>query len=493
MTATSSAPPRFSNTTGTHGARRRPLLIRVGRIVGLLVATWLVVTIGVRVAYADQILPRTTMAGLSLGGLSDEAAQRVLTRTLASRRPLTLTAAGRRFVVTPAAVGYRLDIAASVGRARAAGRQGVASGLGATIPSLLAPRKLQPVARIDHARLAAQITAIATTIDRPASAGAVRVDQAQPGGIGLAAPRAQRTLQRAAAGRVLLAALHDRRTGPVALPVRRRGGATPEEMRAVARHARAYLHRPVKLTAGRRKLMLTTRRTAAILALKRQRGSGIGALVLGIDSRAITRLVNDLARDLDHAPSDARISAPARPPVTVDGQGDLSWRPRRADVSVTPGAAGRQLQQDKAVAALTDAVSRGRHRVALSFGREQARITTTAARGVRSLIGTFTTRFPCCQPRVTNIRLIAKDVDGTIVLPGERFSLNEATGERTRADGYLQAPFIADGKIVPSVGGGVSQFSTTLYNAGTSPVCGSTRTSRTASTSTAIQPSARPR
>ena len=38
-------------------------------------------------------------------------------------------------------------------------------------------------------------------------------------------------------------------------------------------------------------------------------------------------------------------------------------------------------------------------------------------------------------------------------------------GPRTKAKGYQPAPFIADGEIVPDVGGGLSQFSTTMYNA----------------------------
>ncbi len=84
---------------------------------------------------------------------------------------------------------------------------------------------------------------------------------------------------------------------------------------------------------------------------------------------------------------------------------------------------------------------------------------------MRDLIGTFATHFECCQPRVTNIQRIARAVDGTLIAPGGEFSLNRVAGRRTRAKGYLPAPFIADGEIVPSVGGGVSQFSTTVYNA----------------------------
>jgi vancomycin resistance protein YoaR len=66
---------------------------------------------------------------------------------------------------------------------------------------------------------------------------------------------------------------------------------------------------------------------------------------------------------------------------------------------------------------------------------------------------------------VTNIQRIAKSIDRTIIAPGQQFSLNGLAGERTLAKGYVEAPFIAGNKIEPSVGGGVSQFSTTMYNA----------------------------
>ena len=405
------------------------------------------------------------MGGLRLGGLSAEAAQRLLARASSSRRAVTLTAAGRRFVVDPAAIGYGIDVSASVARARETGRQGAVFGIGSTIPLLVSSRQVEPVARIDRVRLAARIDAIAQTIDRPARAGAVRVDRNAPAGIGITAPLAHRQLQRSAARSAIVRALHDRRTGPVALPVRSRGGASADEVQAVARRARQYLRTPLQLAAGRRTVTLTKRQTTAILALRRAQGTSTGALVLGVDSPAVARLLDDLARDLDRAPANARVSVAPRPRVTVEGQGDLTWRPRRAEASVIPATAGRQLDRAKSVAALTDAVRGGRHRIALSVVRTQPRITTTAARAVRSLLGTFTTRYTCCQPRVTNIRLIAKAIDGTVVMPGERFSLNQSSGERTRADGYVKAPFIADGELAESIGGGVSQVSTTLYNA----------------------------
>lgn len=84
----------------------------------------------------------------------------------------------------------------------------------------------------------------------------------------------------------------------------------------------------------------------------------------------------------------------------------------------------------------------------------------------RERISRFTTFFDCCQNRVTNIRLIAAEIDGTIVMPGETFSIDAITGPRTAAGGYLPAPYLVNGEgQCCAVGGGVSQFGTTMHNA----------------------------
>jgi vancomycin resistance protein YoaR len=87
--------------------------------------------------------------------------------------------------------------------------------------------------------------------------------------------------------------------------------------------------------------------------------------------------------------------------------------------------------------------------------------------GIRERVSTFTTRFDggLASPRSHNIVQIAKEVDGAVVRPGETFSLNRHTGERGYKQGYKDAPVIQNGKLVPGVGGGASQFTTTLFNA----------------------------
>ena len=77
----------------------------------------------------------------------------------------------------------------------------------------------------------------------------------------------------------------------------------------------------------------------------------------------------------------------------------------------------------------------------------------------------YATYHDCCAPRVNNIQLFADRVNDAIVLPGERFSLNQHVGERTEEDGFEEAGTLLRGELTDTVGGGVSQFATTFYNA----------------------------
>jgi vancomycin resistance protein YoaR len=105
------------------------------------------------------------------------------------------------------------------------------------------------------------------------------------------------------------------------------------------------------------------------------------------------------------------------------------------------------------------------HEVRLRVVPVEPTVTAAEAGNVDQLIGTFTTDHPCCAPRVTNIHRIADLVDGTVIAPGATFSLNATVGRRTAENGFVAAPAIANGELVEQFGGGVSQFSTTLFNA----------------------------
>lgn len=136
-------------------------------------------------------------------------------------------------------------------------------------------------------------------------------------------------------------------------------------------------------------------------------------------------------------------------------------------VSVIPGRNGTRIDEGETADRLHEA-SRTSSRTAelpIVEGAEPERTTEyLESLRVEHLVAQFTTYHVCCEPRVTNIHQIAKAVDGAIVLPGQTFSLNDYVGERTVEKGYVDAGSIVAGEIVDTIGGGTSQFTTTMYN-----------------------------
>ena len=82
----------------------------------------------------------------------------------------------------------------------------------------------------------------------------------------------------------------------------------------------------------------------------------------------------------------------------------------------------------------------------------------------RDVLGSCETKHNTNENRNNNLRLLCKAMDGFILQPGKTFSYNGVVGERTREKGYLPAPAYSGNRLVDSVGGGVCQGSTTLYN-----------------------------
>src|SRR5690606_4254857 len=87
-------------------------------------------------------------------------------------------------------------------------------------------------------------------------------------------------------------------------------------------------------------------------------------------------------------------------------------------------------------------------------------------------LGRYTTSFnPGLRGRTTNVRLASEAINGKVLMPGERFSFNSITGERTIKKGYriahifVRKPGQTESEIVDGVGGGICQVSSTLYNA----------------------------
>lgn len=87
------------------------------------------------------------------------------------------------------------------------------------------------------------------------------------------------------------------------------------------------------------------------------------------------------------------------------------------------------------------------------------------ALNIKHLVSSFTTYHSAGGARVENIHLVADILDGKILKSGEILDMNEFLGERTEERGFKEAGTIIKGRLEESVGGGISQFITTLHNA----------------------------
>lgn len=95
----------------------------------------------------------------------------------------------------------------------------------------------------------------------------------------------------------------------------------------------------------------------------------------------------------------------------------------------------------------------------------QPEITEAQAKASFKRLGTYTTTTTSNKARNENIRIAAEALNGIIVQPGEEFSFNLTTGNRTKEKGYQAAGAYVNGVLVEEPGGGVCQVSSTLYNA----------------------------
>jgi len=446
-------------STSIRPTRRARLL--AATLIGLLVAM-LVLAVALRVIYSGKVLPGVRVAGTGFGGTSEADLRSRLAPVASRTRPVTVVAQGRRIAVRPEAAGYSPNLQETAARALDSGREGPLAGMWSTVSGLIEARDVPVAVNSDRRALAAAVDATADRIDRAAFAGALVVDPASLA-VSTNPPRSGREVDRRLLASRLRPALERRAGGTVQAPLRATIVAQPADVESVGRAARALLRSPLRLIdPGRAALEIMPAELAPLLILESREGGR--RVRLGAREGPLAALVERLATKRDRPARNARVNAPARA-ATFDDKDSAGWRPRPASVSVRAGSPGRLVQRSALQREIRAAITAGRHRARLMAKDVNPAVSAKSARAIDSLIGTFTTFYVPGQPRVTNIRRIAATVDGTVVAAGARFSLNAAAGPRTVEKGYVKAPFIADGMIVPSVGGGVSQFSTTLYNA----------------------------
>ncbi|MBN1093185.1 VanW family protein [Blastococcus sp. TML/M2B] len=437
-------PAGGEGTSRTPRWRRPAVLVPAGALV-LLAAVY-----GADLALSSGSVPRSTVvAGVEIGGLSPARAEAALTEQLADRvtadRPVV--ADDVEGVFSPSRAGFRLDAAETVD---AADDQPLNPWTRLT--SLFGDREVEPVVAVDESAVAddldsfeAQLATFAEQVDRAPADATIAIDGTDARVI---EPVDGRTLDRDAAEETITAALTADPAAALELPVRVEPAAvdTPEAERVLTGTVQPALAAPVEVTGNGETAEVPVTAIAASLTFTPTED---GALDVGIDPVALQEALGDELAVFGTPARDARfevVGGSVQIVPSVDGTG------------IDPAHLAEQL-----LPVLDDPAPRS---VTAEPGPVPAEFTTQQAEalGIREEISSFTTNISNAASG-ENIRVVAEEVDGALVLPGETFSLNTFTGPRGTAQGYVEAAVIQNGELSKAVGGGISQFATTMFNA----------------------------
>jgi vancomycin resistance protein YoaR len=421
--------------------RRRAVLVPAGAVAVLAVAYGADLLIS-----SGDIARSTVVAGVEIGGLSPAAAADVLEEELAPRvdaehqvRADDVTAP-----FSPLTAGITLDVEATID---SADEQPLNPWT--RVVTLFSDREVEPTFTGEETALAAQMEALAEQVDRAPVDASIVIEGTTPS---VSEPADGRALDRDGAADAVFQALQSGAdpSTPIDVPVE----VTPvhvdetEAQRVLQETVTPALSAPVSVVTpeGGDTAEVSVEAIAASLTFTPQDD---GVLAVGVDPAALQTALGDELAVFGSGAKDARfeVSGAAVTVVpSVDGTG------------VAPATLAEQL-----LPVLTQPEPRT---VTAQLGPVPADFTTEEAQalGIREEIGSFTTNIGNAASG-TNIRVVAEEVDGAVVLPGETFSLNGFTGPRGLAQGYVEAGVINNGAFTTAVGGGISQFATTMFNA----------------------------
>ena len=393
----------------------------------------------------DKVPKKAEISGVAVGGLSRSEAIQKLTVELGARaaEPLNLTVGERQAQLKPADAGLAVDYAKSVDAAGG----GKSLNPQRIFKTLTGGSAIDAVVVVDQAKLQAGVGQLAKTfnhapVDAAVAYRGTKIKQKH-------AREGAALHQDPAAATITSSFL--KVTGPIALPadITQPAITDDEADKVVATFAKPAISAPIKVTiSGAGSFKVSPRMLAGSISFPAQDGNIQPAL----DEKK-------LRRNADPAIKKVELVEPKNATVRL-----VNGKPK-----VIPAVNGTSVAADNLKKAVEPVLIKpaAERRVSVQLTGAKATFSTADARklGIRQVTGQFTTHFPYLPYRNINIGRAAALMNGTVLKPGEIFSLNQVVGERTEANGFTKGFIIKDGRFRKELGGGVSQSATTTFNA----------------------------
>ncbi len=411
-----------------------------------------------RAATSGEVPRNVSIAGVPVGGLSEQVAIEAVERyeSELAAAPAAFAVNGRSFELEPATVGFEVDAEGAVARAMTVRDTGLISGFRAWFQSFNDEVDLSVDVTVDEEAINEHLDDWEQdAIPNPAYEGDIGI---RDGEVYFEYPVVGLALDKVAAGEIVAAVLRLPERETTDLPLR---DSVPRMTRSEIDAAVSKIDRiiggPVTLRDRARGFFLTLsgRQMAEALRVEVVENSP-PTIQITLDQDTISAFVEPRRAEFEVPPVDAAFDV------------DLETN----EVTIIPSLNGTVVDIELISEALFEtALSDAPGDLPLAESAEPEFSTADSEGfGPLGLVSEFTTKHACCAARVHNIQLMADTIDGYIVWPGEEFSINDRVGRRTTEGGYRRDGAIIGGEIIccdspANVGGGVSQFGTTFYNA----------------------------
>lgn len=422
-------------------------LAALGALVVLVLCAVAAVALDMR-AHRGKVARNVALTGQQLGGLHPAEVAALIRETAAElpRRQVRIEAGDGGFTTSAGALGATVDEPATAAAAMRAGRNGaLPARVWSWLWSFVRDRTVPLEVRIQPARVWEQVRDLDSGPHRMPTEPGLEV---RGGRLVAVAGKNGRGIDPAKVVEALPDALGA--TGDRVATIRLDRGAVPPRFglaraEALVAAAEALVRDGLRVRAGDASAMAPARRLRAWLTTK----AGEDDLELAVDADRAGKGLVAVLPDAGTKPVDASF--------TVNGD----------SVSIVPARTGTACCAQTAPARVLDALVKHRSQVTLALRVVQPRRTDDDARNLKiaERVSTFTTPHKCCEPRVHNIHRIADLMRGQVIEPGETFSVNKTIGRRTTGKGFVSAPVIENGQHSEDIGGGISQFATTTFNA----------------------------
>ena len=408
---------------------------------------------------ADKVARNVTIVGLPVGGLTLADARLVVEAYQSDLRqsPGTFTAVDESFELNPLTIGLTAGIDSALDEAMQVRRSGnVLTNFTSWLRSFGSVEDVPLAISFSNAAIDKRLTEWENAaITNPAFEGSVTMVD---GVVVPEYPQAGESIERTVSAATIKTTMSTLNKSVMPLTiVTSQPKLTDADIDAAVAEMEQMVDSEITLTSNEVGVRVTFTPHDLEAAVRADLSPGGDAMVVSFDEHSVAHVIDPLRDKLERQPVDATFDV------------ELSTN----EISMIPGRDGTLIDMGSLLPEMKRAaLGDGTGIFPLVVGAEP-KFTTEDAQAVlpdMEFLGGFTTEHPAGQDRVTNIQTMARAVDGAIVLPGHEWSINEQVGIRTESKGYVAAPAIING--VPyccdhpaNIGGGVSQFGTTLYNA----------------------------